>query len=134
MISHLPDIRVAALTAGSGVERMVQQCRRFHPELAVMATQEAAMQLETELNDASIAIAWGEEGLIRAATLENADCVIALEKPKFIPYRQKVIESIATILEVQSDQIFVKAKTGEKMGKIGRSEAIEVWATCLLSK
>ena len=76
VISHLPDIRVAALTAGSGVERMVQQCRRFHPELAVMATQEAAMQLETELNDPSIAIAWGEEGLIRAATLENVDCVI----------------------------------------------------------
>ena len=76
VISHLPDIRVAALTAGSGVERMVQQCRRFHPELAVMATQEAAMQLETELNDASIAIAWGEEGLIRAATLESVDCVI----------------------------------------------------------
>ena len=76
VISHLPDIRVAALTAGSGVERMVQQCRRFHPELAVMATREAAMQLETELNDPSIAIAWGEEGLIRAATLENADCVI----------------------------------------------------------
>ena len=76
VISRLPDIRVAALTAGSGVERMVQQCRRFHPELAVMATQEAAMQLEKELNDASIAIAWGEEGLIRAATLENVDCVI----------------------------------------------------------
>ena len=76
VISHLPDIRVAALTAGSGVERMVQQCRRFHPELAVMATQEAAMQLEKELNDASIAIAWGEEGLIRAATLESVDCVI----------------------------------------------------------
>ena len=76
VISHLPDIRVAALTAGSGVERMVQQCRRFHPELAVMATREAAMQLEKELNDASIAIAWGEEGLIRAATLESVDCVI----------------------------------------------------------
>ena len=76
VISHLPDIRVAALTAGSGVERTVQQCRRFHPELAVMATREAAMQLETELNDPSIAIAWGEEGLIRAATLESVDCVI----------------------------------------------------------
>ena len=76
VISHLPDIRVAALTAGSCVERMVQQCRRFHPELAVMATREAAMQLETELNDPSIAIAWGEEGLIRAATLESVDCVI----------------------------------------------------------
>ena len=76
VISHLPDIRVVALTAGSSVERMAQQCREFHPELAVMATQEAAMQLEKELNDASIAIAWGEEGLIRAATLENVDCVI----------------------------------------------------------
>ena len=76
VISRLPGIRVAALTAGSGVERMAQQCRLFHPELAVMATQEAAMQLEKELNDPSVAIAWGEEGLIRAATLESVDCVI----------------------------------------------------------
>ncbi len=66
--------------------------------------------------------------------LENLDCVIALEKPKFIPYREKVIQSIAGVLEVNSDQIFVKAKTGEKIGKIGRGEAIEAFATCLLSK
>ena len=76
VISRLPDIRVAALTAGSGVERMAQQCRRFHPELAVMATEEAAMQLQKELNDPAVTIAWGEEGLIRAATLESVDCVI----------------------------------------------------------
>ena len=66
--------------------------------------------------------------------LENLDCVIALEKPKFISYREKVIHSIAEVLGVQPDQVFVKAKTGEKMGKIGRGEAIEAFATCLLSR
>lgn len=76
VISRLEGIRVAALTAGSGVEKMAQQCREFHPELAVMATEEAAQQLAAELNDPAVSIAWGEEGLIRAATLDGVDCVI----------------------------------------------------------
>ena len=76
IISRLPEIRVAALTAGTSVERMAQQCRQFQPELAVMATQEAADQLAEELKDLPVRIAWGEEGLIEAATMEEADCVI----------------------------------------------------------
>jgi 2-C-methyl-D-erythritol 2,4-cyclodiphosphate synthase len=66
--------------------------------------------------------------------IENLDCVVKLEKPKFIPYRQQVIESIASVLEVSADRVFVKAKTGEKLGKIGRGEAIEAWVTCLISR
>ena len=76
VISRLEGIRVAALTAGSGVEKMAEQCRRFRPRLAVMASQEAAERLAKELNDPAISIAWGEEGLIRAATMEEVDCVI----------------------------------------------------------
>ena len=76
VISRLEGIRVAALTAGSGVEKMAEQCRQFHPRLAVMATQEAAERLKQELNDPSVSVLWGEEGLIRAATLEEVDCVI----------------------------------------------------------
>ena len=75
IISHL-GLQVAALTAGSGVERMAEQCHRFLPKLAVMATQEAASRLAEEIRDLPIDIAWGEEGLIRAATMEEADCVI----------------------------------------------------------
>lgn len=67
-------------------------------------------------------------------SLENLDCVIALEKPKFIPYRDSVRESIAQILGCQKDQIFVKAKTGEKLGDIGQGRAVEVWSVCLLHK
>lgn len=66
--------------------------------------------------------------------LSNLDCVIALEKPKFLPHRNEVIKSIAEVLEVLPEQIFVKAKTGEKLGDVGERRAVEVWATCLLEK
>ena len=75
IISHLP-VRVAALTAGTSVERMAEQCRQFQPELAVMATEEAARELKKHISDLPVEIAWGEEGLIQAATVPSADCVI----------------------------------------------------------
>jgi len=64
--------------------------------------------------------------------LGNLDCVIAMEKPKLLPFRKEIIKSIAQILEVEENQIFVKAKTGEKLGEIGNGLAVAVWATCLL--
>ena len=67
-------------------------------------------------------------------TIENIDCVIKLEKPKFIPYRQQVIESVARALQISPDQVFVKAKTGEKLPPVGTGDAVEATAVCLLSK
>ena len=75
IVKHL-NLRVAALTAGTSVERMVQQCRQFHPQLAVMATEEAAQELRAAIGDLKMEVSWGEEGLLRAATMEDADCVI----------------------------------------------------------
>lgn len=75
IIERMP-IRVAALTAGTSVERMAQQCRQFLPELAVMATQAAAEELSKRIADLPVRVAWGEAGLIEAATMESADCVI----------------------------------------------------------
>ena len=76
IISRLPDIKVAALTAGASVERMAQQCRQFQPELAVMATEDAANALAREIADLPIRVSWGEAGLIEAAQIPKADCVI----------------------------------------------------------
>ena len=73
IIEHL-GLPVAALTAGSNVERMAEQCRKYRPLLAVMATREAAQRLQIELPEQEVA--WGEEGLIQAATIPQADCVI----------------------------------------------------------
>ena len=76
VISKLPGIRVAALTAGTSVERMARQCREFAPELAVMASEEAARELREAITDLPTRVSWGEAGLIEAATLEGVDCVI----------------------------------------------------------
>ena len=75
IVKHL-NIPVAALTAGTSVQRMAQQCREYMPKLAVMATREAADSLSHEIDELGIEVAWGEEGLIRAATIADADCVI----------------------------------------------------------
>ena len=75
IISRLP-VRVAALTAGTSVALMAQQCREFRPALAVMATKEAADALSRQISDLPIRVMWGEGGLIEAATIPEADCVI----------------------------------------------------------
>ena len=67
---------VAALTAGSNAERMAQQCRKYRPKLAVMSTEAAANQLKEMIADLPTQIMWGEEGLIAAATIPDADCII----------------------------------------------------------
>ena len=67
---------VAALTAGSNAERMAEQCRKYRPKLAVMSTEAAANQLKEKIADLPTEIMWGEEGLIAAATIPDADCII----------------------------------------------------------
>jgi 1-deoxy-D-xylulose-5-phosphate reductoisomerase len=76
IISRMEGVRVAALTAGTSVDRMEQQCREFMPQLAVMATQEAATELKSRLEDLPIRIRFGEGGLEEAATMAEVDCVI----------------------------------------------------------
>ena len=76
VIEKLGNIRVLALTAGTSVELMAEQCRKFCPELAVMASEEAAKKLAAELSDLPVRISWGEAGLIEAAELPGAECVI----------------------------------------------------------
>ena len=67
---------VAALTAGKSVTRMAEQCRQYRPKLAVMATEKAATELKAAIADLPVQVMWGEEGLIAAATIPEADCVI----------------------------------------------------------
>lgn len=76
VIENLKSIQVAALTAGTNVQLMAQQCRQFRPQLAVMATEQAAGELKEALAGEPTRIAWGEAGLIEAATVPEVDCVI----------------------------------------------------------
>ena len=66
--------------------------------------------------------------------LINLDCVVEVERPKFLPWRQKVIDSIASILQVSNTQIFVKAKTNEKLDAVGNGDAVKAYCVCLLER
>ena len=76
VVRMYPQIRVGALTAGSSIARLAEQCREFRPELAVVATKEGADELKQAIRDLPTRVLWGEEGLLAAATLDEADCVI----------------------------------------------------------
>ena len=67
---------VAALTAGSNAQRMADQCRKYRPKLAVMSTEASAEALKAMISDLPTEVMWGEEGLIAAATIPEADCII----------------------------------------------------------
>ncbi|MBR0033128.1 MAG: 2-C-methyl-D-erythritol 2,4-cyclodiphosphate synthase [Treponema sp.] len=66
-------------------------------------------------------------------SIGNLDCVVLIEKPKFLPYRDEVRKSIANILDCDFSRIFVKAKTGEKTGEVGEGKAVHAFATVLLT-
>ena len=67
-------------------------------------------------------------------SLNNLDCVIEIEKPKILPWRQKIIASIAEILETETSRVFVKAKTNEKLDAVGSENAVKTYCTCLLMR
>ena len=75
IIDHL-QIPVCALTAGTNVEKMAQQCLKYRPALAVMATKEAAEKLKCAISGTQTVVEYGEQGLIHAAQMPEADCVI----------------------------------------------------------
>ena len=54
----------------------------------------------------------------------NLDCVILAERPKMSPHIEAMKRTISPIIDVQVDQISIKAKTGEGIGPIGNAEAI----------
>jgi 2-C-methyl-D-erythritol 2,4-cyclodiphosphate synthase len=64
----------------------------------------------------------------------NVDCIVFAEKPKLSPYKATIRNRIAELLGVEADRVGVKAKTGEKVGPVGRQEAIMAECVALLEK
>jgi len=58
--------------------------------------------------------------------ITNIDIIIFCEQPKIIPYKVKMINRLAQILNISNDLINIKGKTMEKLGVIGNQEAIAV--------
>ncbi len=69
-------VAVGALTARGNIDRLEQQAREFHPRLVAVYELEPALELKRRLSDLEIEVAYGLDGLRRAAALPESDTVV----------------------------------------------------------
>jgi 2-C-methyl-D-erythritol 4-phosphate cytidylyltransferase/2-C-methyl-D-erythritol 2,4-cyclodiphosphate synthase len=60
--------------------------------------------------------------------ISNIDLMIVSEVPKINPYYKRIIKTLVEILNINKNQITIKATTNEKSGLIGKSEFIACWS------
>ncbi len=74
--------------------------------------------------------------LVKAASwqISNIDSVVVAERPKLKPHIEKMRSRLATTLELEANQVSIKATTNEKLGPVGREEGIAAYAVVLLQK
>ncbi len=62
----------------------------------------------------------------------NVDVIVFAQEPKLGPLKAAIRQSLAELLGLGADAVNVKAKTGERVGHIGRAEAIACQAVALV--
>ncbi len=70
------DITVVGISAGKNIRLLEQQIREFSPRLAVVWDEEDARALQETVRDLSVKVAWGMEGLLELASMEEADLMV----------------------------------------------------------
>lgn len=138
-----PDkIKIAALAAGSNVELLAEQIKKFQPKVASVASEEYAFKLKNLLGShKSTEILYGNEGLITTATCSEADVVLtavtgtvglvptlkAIEAGKDIALANK--ETLVAAGKLVMDRVYAK---GVKLYPVD-SEHSAIWQ-CLCSE
>lgn len=67
-------------------------------------------------------------------TLGNIDATVAAERQKLNPHIPEMKRVMADVLQVDVEDISIKATTTEKLGFTGRQEGIAAYATVLIQK
>lgn len=67
-------------------------------------------------------------------SINNVDAMLCLEAPKINPHVSAMKANIAKAMDLDEDDISIKATTNETMGFIGREEGVVAYAVCLIQK
>lgn len=76
VVRNHPELQVAALAAGTSVDKMEQQIREFRPAVAAMWTEEAARELRDRVADLDVKVTAGMEGLLEIAVLPESRVLV----------------------------------------------------------
>ena len=66
--------------------------------------------------------------------INNIDATIIAQKPKMMPHIEKMRENVAKALNIEKNQVNIKATTEEGLGFTGEGLGISASAVCLLSE
>ena len=66
--------------------------------------------------------------------LGNIDATVCAERPKINPHVPAIKACLAKVMDVDEDQISIKATTTERLGFTGREEGIAAYATVLIHR
>jgi len=64
--------------------------------------------------------------------IHHIDCIIVAESPKIGPHIPRIKQALCPILEIETNDLGIKAKTNEGIGPVGQGDAIAVMAQALL--
>lgn len=64
----------------------------------------------------------------------NIDATVAAQKPKLAPFIEEMRKNICRVLNIDIDQINIKATTTEKLGFVGEERGISSYSVCLLKR
>lgn len=70
----------------------------------------------------------------RGYKIINLDSIIVLQKPKVKPYIEAMRKRIAEVLEIDVEQVSIKATTEEKLGFTGDESGVKSYCVVLLEK
>lgn len=70
------NIQVAGLAAGNNIERLEEQARNFRPSLVSVMDAEKGKELKIKLQDTSIRVVWGPEGMQELVSLPDVSTVL----------------------------------------------------------
>ncbi|WP_455949722.1 2-C-methyl-D-erythritol 2,4-cyclodiphosphate synthase [Eubacterium sp.] len=62
----------------------------------------------------------------------NIDATIICQRPKLAPYREEMVQNVAKALEIETNQVCIKATTEEGLGFTGEEKGISSQAIALL--
>lgn len=64
----------------------------------------------------------------------NIDATVCAERPKIKMHIPAMQETLARVMQIETDAVSIKATTSEKLGFTGREEGISAYATVLIQK
>jgi 2-C-methyl-D-erythritol 2,4-cyclodiphosphate synthase len=62
----------------------------------------------------------------------NVDCTLCLEHPKINPHIDEMKKVLAPLMNIEEEDVSIKATTNEKLGYVGRDEGVNAYAVALI--